>query len=93
MICKLASIYSLNSKQVSLWIFTSGQLNLFFLFFGWNPVIHFLVAIFSCAFLMIDSHYKWFCLFNLLWPHRTYRVCLIFFLVSKQCKQLFLSCD
>ena len=28
---------------------------------------------FSCAFLMIDSHYKWFCLFNLLWPDRTYR--------------------
>ena len=26
-ICKAASIYSLNSKQVSLWIFTSGQLN------------------------------------------------------------------
>ena len=31
-VCKLASIYSLNSKQVSLWIFTSGQLN-FVLFY------------------------------------------------------------
>ena len=28
-ICKVASIYSLNSEQVSLWSFTSGQLNFF----------------------------------------------------------------
>ena len=46
MICKVASIYSLNSAQVSLWIFTSGQLNfLFFLYFDSNPVIHFFVTI------------------------------------------------
>lgn len=31
---------------------------------------------------MIDSHYKWFCLFNLLWPHRTYRVCLVFWCLN-----------
>ena len=31
-ICKVASIYSLNSKQVSFWIFASGQLN-FVLFY------------------------------------------------------------
>ena len=46
MICKVASIYSLNSKQVSLWIFTSGQLNFaLFLYFDRNPVILFLVTI------------------------------------------------
>ena len=33
LICKLASIYSLNSKQVSLWIFTSGQLNFVLFYF------------------------------------------------------------
>ena len=82
-ICKVASIYSLNSKQVSLWIFTSGQLNFFsFLFFDWNPVIHFLVTIPVCVFLMIDSYFKWFCLFSLLWPNQTYAVCLDFWCLS-----------
>ena len=55
MICKVASIYSLNSKQVSLLIFTSGQLN-FFLYY-------ILIEIFSCVFLIIDFYFKWFCLF------------------------------
>ena len=33
-ICKVASIYLLNSKQVSMWIFTSRQLN-FVLFYNY----------------------------------------------------------
>ena len=90
-ICKVASIDSLNSKQVSFWIFTSGRLN-FVLFYIWlkscNP---FPRNDFSCVFLMIDSYFKWFCLF--IYFGRIKRLQFVWFLVSKQCKQLFLFCD
>ena len=84
-ICKVASIYSLNSKQVSLWIFTIKRKVKFcsFLFFDWNPVIHFLVRIlvvFSWWLTVILSGFVYS--FTLAGSN----VCSLFdFLVSKQC--------
>ena len=90
-ICKVASIDSLNSKQVSLWIFTSGRLNLFFFIFDWNPVIHFLVTI-----LVVFSWWSTVILSGFVYSFTLAgsNVNSLFdFLVSNQCKQLFLFCD